>query len=350
MNTVITKLKRYNTYSVMSVILAMVLVCSYIAPLLAGGINETLNSLNQSQISNAGGSGAPAGGIVSNCSMLNVRSGPGTEHPVIGGLVAGAAISIISEENGWWKIKYNGGTGYVSGKYIDTKPASETGTSGESFKGHVEVDSRLNIRSSPWGEVIGKFGDGEDVEVIGKVGAWYKIKHGGKTAYVYSSFVKKGAASHQPASNNPSNNNDNTSTPAAGGSTQARIVACAERYIGSTRFRGPEVSGGNLACAQFVSTALKDAGVLSRVQLGVLAVMSDLKSKGWKTVSAPPFKAGDVITWKTYDRNHDGVKDDDTHIGIIDGKGQAISNSSSLKMPRRNGIYYAPVCHVLRQS
>ncbi|HNY13636.1 MAG TPA: SH3 domain-containing protein [Candidatus Wallbacteria bacterium] len=311
-------------------------------------IDDTLKSLNQNAVSNAGGSGAPAGGIVSNCTALNVRSGPGTDHPVIGGLTAGAAISIISEENGWWKIKYNGGTGYVSGKYIDTKAASSSASSGESFTGHVEVDSRLNVRSGPWGDITGKLNDGDKVEVVGKVGEWYKIKQNGKISYVFASYIKKGASSSSTAASNKSPDNDSSS--AAGGSTQAKIVACAEKYIGSTKFRGPEVSGGNLACAQFVSTALKDAGVLSHVDLGVLGVMADLKAKGWKVVSAPPFKAGDVITWKTYDRNHDGAKDEDTHIGIIDGKGQAISNSSSLKMPRRNGIYYAPVSHVLRQS
>jgi len=78
--------------------------------------------------------------------------------------------------------------------------------------------------------------------------------------------------------------------------------------------------------------------VMNRVLLNVSGVVSDLKSKGWKTVS-PPYKAGDVITW-----NHNG------HIGFIDGKGQAISNSSSLRTPRRNGIYYMSVTQVLRQS
>lgn len=308
-------------------------------------IGDTLQTLGQGGTSSDGN---PQGGIVANCFALNVRSGPGTEHPVIGGLRAGAAISIIGNENGWWKIKYNGGVGYVSGKYIDTKPSQDSSETAVNFKGHVEVDTSLNIRNSPWGEIVGRFGDGEDVEVVGKVGSWYKIKHNGKIAYAYASYIKKGAADRRPT---PSNNGDDRPVATGpAGDMQKRIVAAAERYIGSTRFRGREVDYGNKACAQFVSTALKDAGVVSRVQLGVLGVIPDLKNRGWKEVSAPPFKAGDVVTWKTYDRTGDGVKDNDTHIGIMGDDGQAISNSSSLKMPRKHSVYYAPICRVLRHS
>ncbi|HNY12167.1 MAG TPA: SH3 domain-containing protein [Candidatus Wallbacteria bacterium] len=206
MNTIITKLKRYNAFRAMSVMLAMVLLCSSMTPLFAGGIDDTLNSLNQSQISNAGTSGgAPKGGIVSNCYALNVRSGPGTDNPIIGGLSAGCAISIISEENGWWKIKYNGGVGYVSGKYIDTSSAMVSeDEKAESFSGAVNVETSLNIRNSPWGDILGSFKNGDKVEVVGKAGAWYKIKYNGGFAYVYASYIQKAGAT--AANSQPSNN------------------------------------------------------------------------------------------------------------------------------------------------
>lgn len=54
---------------------------------------------------------------------LNVRSGPGTEHAVVGGLAGDAHVVILSEENGWYHVLYlsRGGQaaiGYVSGDYI----------------------------------------------------------------------------------------------------------------------------------------------------------------------------------------------------------------------------------------
>ncbi|HNY10161.1 MAG TPA: SH3 domain-containing protein [Candidatus Wallbacteria bacterium] len=341
---IINNLKRSRLSNVILLLIALSFLAVSTVPIFAGGIGDTLSSISQGQVSST--SGVPKGGLVT-CSLLNVRSGPGTDYSIIGGVTRDCAVSIISEENGWWKINYNGGIGYVCGQYINTSTAtvSETEKS-ENFTGTVNVNSSLNIRTAPWGDVIGSFSNGDRVEVVGKSGNWYKIKHNGGFAYVYADYINRGGA----ASTAANSENDNTATTQASGNTQQKIVKCAESYIGSTKFRGPEVDYGNLACAQFVSTALKDAGVVSQVRLGVSGVVADLKGRGWKEVSVPPFKAGDVITWKTYDADGDGVKDSDSHIGIIGDDGQAISNSSSLKMPRKHDIYYQPISRVLRLS
>lgn len=352
------KYSRFSRQMTLAVLLAAIFALFASAGVVsASQIEDEKEKLREQAISGTqSSSSTPAGGIVVNCSALNVRLGAGTEFPIIGTLTGGAAISIIGSDKAkdgttWWKIKYNGSEAFVSGKYIDTKPSLNAGSASEekdSFTGTVNVDTRLNVRSGPWGDIIGKLRDGDQVQVISKKGNWYKIKHNGREAYVYSQYISKGGSSAKKSA--PSNDNNDSQPSGPAGNMQQNIVKAAESLIGSTQFRGPEVSGGRLACAQFVSTALKKAGVLSRVQLGVLGVMSDLKSKGWKVVSAPPFKAGDVITWRTYDRNGDGRNDDDTHIGIIDGKGNAISNSSSLRYPRKHSIYYCPICHVLRKS
>lgn len=142
----------------------------------------------------------------------------------------------------------------------------------------------------------------------------------------------------------------NTAPIGGGSGTNARVAQCAERYINSTQFRGPEVNGGRKACAQFISTALKDAGVLSSVILGVPALVTALRSKGYTQVTAPPFQTGDIVTWRTYDRNGDGRKDDDTHVGVMCADGKALSNSSSQRMPRKHDVFYAPICKVLRKA
>jgi len=346
---------RYN--SLFLALFALALIFAAATPTMASSIDDTRDSLKEVGIGGTSEgqkttSGLPPGGIVVNCWALNVRSGPGTEHPVIGGLTSGAGITITGKETStegttWWKIKYHSGEGFVSGKYIDTSVAKgEDKETAVNDTGVVHVNTSLNVRQSPWGNIEGSLHDGDKVDIIGKSGNWYKIKYNGKTSYVYADYVSKGekTSDKKPAAD------DNNNNSAPSGDLQKRIVSAAESYIGSTSFRGPEVDGGNLACAQFVTTALKKAGALDRVQLGVLAAVSDLRAKGWKDVSAPPFKPGDVITWKTYDRNHDGAKDPDTHIGIIDDTGKAISNSSSLKMPRRNDIYYAPITRVMRKS
>ena len=51
--------------------------------------------------------------------VLNVRSGPGTEHTIIGTVYEGTIVEILDDSNpSWYNILYSGGTGYVSSQYI----------------------------------------------------------------------------------------------------------------------------------------------------------------------------------------------------------------------------------------
>lgn len=50
---------------------------------------------------------------------LNIRSGPGREYDKVASATNGARVSILGEENGWYKIIYSGNkSGYVSKEYV----------------------------------------------------------------------------------------------------------------------------------------------------------------------------------------------------------------------------------------
>jgi thiol-disulfide isomerase/thioredoxin len=49
---------------------------------------------------------------------LNVRSGPGTNFDIIGRIFPNEAYYIVSENNGWYQILFDGATAYVSGEYV----------------------------------------------------------------------------------------------------------------------------------------------------------------------------------------------------------------------------------------
>lgn len=50
---------------------------------------------------------------------LNIRSGPGTTYDKVASATNGARVTILGEENGWYKIVYSGNkTGYVSKDYV----------------------------------------------------------------------------------------------------------------------------------------------------------------------------------------------------------------------------------------
>jgi murein DD-endopeptidase MepM/ murein hydrolase activator NlpD len=70
-------------------------------------------------------------------------------------------------------------------KKPETKPAPAPKTT----PGTIKVDSTLNIRTSPWGKIIGNFRNNDKVTIIGTEGDWYKISYNGKTAYIHANYV-----------------------------------------------------------------------------------------------------------------------------------------------------------------
>ena len=131
---------------------------------------------------------------------LNIRSGYGTNYSVIGTLTNGTKVEIVENQNGWYKIKYNGGYGYVSGDYVkvdgqskpDVKPDSNPQESNVMFIGTITAD-RLNVRSG-YGTnhfVTGTLTNGAKVEVLESQNGWYKIKYNGTYGYIYGQFVSK---------------------------------------------------------------------------------------------------------------------------------------------------------------
>lgn len=126
--------------------------------------------------------------------QLNVRKGSSTKYAKIGSLSKGAKVEIVSKlSNGWYKIKYNGTYGYVSGAYV--KLDSEQPKPGEDEKiiatGKTTVSS-LNVRSGPSSNYskLGTLTKETKVEVVERYSnGWYKIKYKGSYGYVSGAYV-----------------------------------------------------------------------------------------------------------------------------------------------------------------
>lgn len=65
--------------------------------------------------------------VKTNGANLTVRSGPSTSYTSLGKLSNGTAVSVYSISNGWAKIKFGNGTGYVSSAYL-TQNKTNTAT------------------------------------------------------------------------------------------------------------------------------------------------------------------------------------------------------------------------------
>jgi len=84
------------------------------------------------------------------------------------------------------------------------KPFKNKNISFKKQKGIVMTGGdRLNVRVSPWGTIIGKLHDGDEVEIIGKEGDWYKIEYNGSEAYVHGAYVSIGERGTTDGSGSP---------------------------------------------------------------------------------------------------------------------------------------------------
>ena len=155
-------------------------------------------------------------------SSLNVRSGPSTNKSVIGSIKKGSTIEIIStSSNGWHKIKFKNGYGYVSGKYISISSNTNTNTNTNNISsikvthtGTVNTSS-LNVRSkaNTSSSKLGSLKKGSKIEIVEKTSnGWYKIKFKKGYGYVSGSYISNVKSVNTSTGSNNSNSNNNTSS------------------------------------------------------------------------------------------------------------------------------------------
>lgn len=209
-------------------------------------------------------------GIV-RASSLNVRSGPGTGYSRVGSLPNGASVTVLSQSGGWYQIRYNSLTGYVSGDYLSyTSNGASTPTqspSGSIGTGVVTA-SALNMRSGPGTGYsrITTLPNGATVTVLAQSGGWYQVSYGGKTGYVSGEYIRFTPAT-QPTQTPTA---VPTEDPGSGGSTIGTSNRLAGKTIIVDAGHGGSESGayyggiqekiGNLAIAIKVRDALQRSG------------------------------------------------------------------------------------------
>lgn len=66
--------------------------------------------------------------------VLNLRSGPSTQNAKVSAIPGGTVLTVEESVNGWYKVTYNGKTGYVSASYVtSTEQTAATSTAAVSY-------------------------------------------------------------------------------------------------------------------------------------------------------------------------------------------------------------------------
>ena len=290
-----------------------------------GSSDNATQGNNQNNNQNNNVTVQTGGTYVVNATSLRVRTGPATYHSVIGGVLNGTTLNVIGSEGSWFKVNYQGKTGYVSSEF--TKFVKGGTTTPEQPKqpekpnqgaiGDYYINaSALNVRSGEGTNyrIIGALPQGQKVQVISENSGWSKINYNGQTGYIGTRFLSKtpvgGAANNKPNNDsNQNNNNQNNNNTNSGDSSS--LLAYAKSMQGV-----PYVWGGTSAngvdCSGYIYHVFKKFGHnISRQS--VAGYWSSLQ----KTSNPQP---GDLIYFK------DTYKSGPSHMGIYLGGGSFIQS------------------------
>lgn len=93
---------------------------------------------------------AKKGTVVNISSVLNVRSGAGKNHEVIGTLCNGTKLDVTGKSGNWYEINFNSGKGFVYGAYVNvaSNPSAQGSVTGNKVE-NVKPSENNNIEVKP---------------------------------------------------------------------------------------------------------------------------------------------------------------------------------------------------------
>ncbi|MES5954622.1 enterotoxin EntFM [Bacillus fungorum] len=257
-----------------------------------------------------------------NVSSLNVRTGPSTSHTVLGSVNKGKTVQVVGEVQDWFKINFNGGTGYVSKDFVTKggsavsnqtqQPTTNNNTTTVQTDGSYVVNTgALKVRTGPatYNAVIGGVTNGTVLNVTGAENGWYKINHNGRTGYVSADFVKFVKGGVNNVTNNVQQPVKDVQKPTTGGDTSS--IAGFARSLNGSPYRTAGTTPAGFDCSGFIHYVLNQTG-----HKGARQTVAGYWSSKTKTSNPQP---GDLVYFQnTY-------KSGPSHMGVYLGNGQFIS-------------------------
>ena len=232
-------------------------------------------------------------------SSLRLRAEASTSSNIITTLDKGVAVAVLDDTlDGWYKIAFNGNTGFVSADYmvIDQDNVFES-------YGRVNADG-VNVRAgaNTDSEILASIDTDTVVTVNGFVDGWYDVtcKYGTE-GYIRSDFL------------------DLTTSSAT--SSGSGIVATAKQYLGTRYVYGGAAPGG-FDCSGFTMYVYKQYGY----SLPHSASAQWQSGLGTRVYSIGSLQPGDLVFFNDPSRNAGKAC---SHAGIYVGGGQFIHASSS---------------------
>ncbi len=269
------------------------------------------------------------GGTVTTSSAVNFRTEATTSSESMGKLNDGTRVAILDEIDGWYKVAYDGKTGYMSSDYVVSQPIMNIECGGAKV-----TTSVLNVRSGPGTEnsIVTKLYEGNVAKIIGINNAWFKVQYGGQTGYISPDYVEivKYSGSTGSSGTAAVSAVSHASTSSASG-TRQQIVDYAATLLGCKYVYGGNSPSG-FDCSGYVKYVFAHFGVnLSRT--------SASQYSNSVRISKSDLNVGDLVFF-SQTRGSSKVG----HVGIYVGGGQFIHAASPGKGVRYDSLsdsYYS---------
>ncbi|MFK9091335.1 SH3 domain-containing protein [Bacillus salipaludis] len=171
-------------------------------------VNWLVTKDNEPKKTAAASSGGSKNTIAkANTDQLRVRSGPGTSFQIVGFLTKGQEVTVLDQNENWYKITSSFGEGWVVRDYLELKtdkqenkqtPAPSKNTTDT---GMVNGDT-LNVRREPSASspIIGKLAKGTSVTIYSKQNNWLEIGFSNLKGWANAEFIntETGASKDTP--------------------------------------------------------------------------------------------------------------------------------------------------------
>ena len=121
---------------------------------------------------------------------LKVRAQPNTSAEVLGTLKKGTKVETYGLKDGWYEIKYEGKTGYISAKYTtETDPSTPQPSPSPVLTVYTKEDLRVRAKPDNTSTVLGVLKKGTAVETLDEINGWYLIKYNNQDGYISKAYT-----------------------------------------------------------------------------------------------------------------------------------------------------------------
>ena len=142
---------------------------------------------------------AAAQSVATTTAPLNLRSGPGTDNPVVKVMPSGATVTISgSAQSGFLPVAYNGSNGWASADYLVTGGGNDSSAT----SGTGQTTAALNFRAGPGTDygIITVIPPGASVSLTGAESSGFlEVIYNGTLGWVAADYINVGGSAPAPS-------------------------------------------------------------------------------------------------------------------------------------------------------